>query len=121
MEYRVKAGTRIAKIALSGTIDKIVFDKPFRIFSVKNKGDTIAYVSFDADIVEDGDGVYDVDVGETVNIAFVRKADTLYAKGTGTVEINASNIYVPLRETAGSGSVTEEETTIADVDEMFAE
>lgn len=121
MEYRVKAGARIAKIALSGDVDKIVFDRPFRIFTLRNKGDTMAYASFDADIVEDGDGVYDVDVGETVNIAFVRKTDTLYAKGTGVIEINASNIYVPLRETAGGGSVYEEETTIADVDEMFTE
>lgn len=122
-EYNVKYGARFLALNFEGETVKVVFDANYRVFSIRNCGDSTFYVSFTEDIEPDGDGTYNVEPDTTVNIAYVKRSNAIYIKGTGKAEINVSNIYVPVKEGVSTGSGGPggdvEITTNEDVDELF--
>lgn len=123
-EYNVKYGARVMTTVLSGEAEKIVFDATYRIFSVRNDGDSTIYASFDDDIIPGNDGVYAVNPHTTVNIAFVTRSNYINIQGTGAVEISAGNMYVPVHtgdvvNSGGGPGGDVENTTTEDIDELF--
>ena len=124
VEYNVKYGARVMTTMLNGEMQRIVFDDMYRIFTIKNDGDSTIYASFDDDIVPGNDGVYAVNPKTTTNIAFVLRSNYINIQGTGSVEVSVGNLYIPIHTgdvvTTGGGPGGDVEiTTNEDVDELF--
>lgn len=130
--YTVKKGARVATVnvdtEIGGDAEKIVFSDYFRVFSVRNEGSNVMYISFDDVVTPEADGTYMLPPKTTVNIAYVLTSNYINVQGQGTVIVAAANTYVPFYESnavvqssggnSGSGESVEE-TTNADVDELF--
>ena len=124
VEYRVKYGARVMTTMLSGEMQRIVFDNMYRIFTIKNDGDSTIYASFDDEIVPGNDGVYSVSPHTTTNIAFVSRSNYINLQGTGSVEVSVGNLYIPIHTgdvvtTGGGPGGDVENTTTDDIDELF--
>lgn len=126
MRKIVTENSRNTYLTLDDTSEcTVIFSAKYRIFTIRNTGDSVVYASLNQGITANTDGVYTVNAGEVVNIAFLKETDTIYIKGSGTAEIYAGNI--PVAVFNGVGGVVKEyipegevvETTTDDIDEMF--
>lgn len=100
----VKEGKCITTLTLSGDVYKVVFDRAFRCFNIKNKGDKVIRVSFEPDTSVDDDGVIELEPKESVMLAFVKVTDTIYVEGLGKAVVSAG--YMPVNtfcNATGSG------------------
>ena len=104
----VKPDRRITTLTLNGDVYKVVFDRSFRCFNIKNKGDKVIKVSFEPDTSTDEDGVIELEPKESVMLAFVKVTDTIYVEGLGKAVVSAGympvNTFCPATRSGGSGS-----------------
>lgn len=66
----VKPDRRITTLTLNGDVYKVVFDRSFRCFNIKNKGDKVIKVSFEPDTSTDEDGVIELETQGVGNACF---------------------------------------------------
>lgn len=108
----VENGERICTVALDGSESSVVFQNDYKYFAVKNESDADAYVSLNRDIVEGADGVMTISSKGSALFAHMKpRVNMFFVKGTGTIQVFASNSPVnPFKSApvaSGGGGATD--------------
>lgn len=91
----VENGERICTVTLDGSESSVVFQNDYKYFAVKNESDAAVYVCLNRDIVEGADGVMTIGSKESALFAHMKPhVNMFFVKGTGTIQVVASNTAV---------------------------